>query len=149
MKQEQVEVLVGDCVQCPYCTQVVDEEYKCRHFAGHIELDSDRVIFRRILPESWAEVRQLVGDEPASTLFFLFVEALAEEAGLDVNSITDPQIPLSELADEDGEVDADVLNRAERTAISNYEAQYAWRLGHLTNDVWEDYMALRWSEGMV
>jgi len=71
------------------------------------------------------EVVRIFGEDALATYLYLFVEALADELGFQVNLSNFSRI-VNELKEQD--LSADVLNYAEERAWWEFRQRFGWRL---------------------
>jgi|GEM_PF-4135647 len=82
--------------------------------------------------------------DKAHVLYELFVEELANIARIRSDDLA---VILSELSDELGEIDPDILNKAEERAVARYKREYRHLLGPLDDEDWEAFDNIIWKEG--
>jgi hypothetical protein len=93
---------------------------------------------------TWKEVVEKVGEDAVATVVYLYFDELAREVDKRASDYGDPAVIMAELADEDGTVDGDVLNRAEERAWQRFRQEWGWLLPEPT---WEEVNEVIWSLG--
>jgi hypothetical protein len=77
---------------------------------------------------TWKEVLNRVGMDPVATVVYLYFDELAIIVGKCAEDYGDPAVILNDLAGEDGTVDGDLLNSAEKAAWARFRQDYRLRL---------------------
>jgi hypothetical protein len=93
---------------------------------------------------TWKEVVEKVGEDAVATVVYLYFDELAREIDKRASDYADPAIIIAELADEDGSVDGDILNRAEERAWQRFRQEWRWLLPEPS---WEEVSEVIWSLG--
>jgi hypothetical protein len=77
---------------------------------------------------TWQEVLRRIGVDAVATVVYLYFDDLASRVGKCAEDYDDPALIMKELEGEDGTVDGNILNCAEKTAWARFRYEYRWRL---------------------
>jgi hypothetical protein len=90
----------------------------------------------------WERVLDSVGKDPIATLAYLFFDNLASVVGRKADDYHDPGMIFSDIADESGEWDPDLEERAWRNAQREYAMRYRDKLGALSKEDLDEVLDL-------
>jgi hypothetical protein len=90
----------------------------------------------------WEKTLSLVGEDPVSTLAYLFFDILASAVGRKAEDYYDPAMIYVDISDESGEWDPDLEERAWRNAQREYALRFRDKLGPLNKEIREKALDL-------